>query len=198
MIENALRATSQAEAIALGLVYRVKPEAWQRVAACAIDGSTLDTAEDFEDLHAEVNAVRACGESAIARLLQSHGYMARIDSDSDPIQVEIVVEEVAVRRITPTTLLNVVDLVERKRLDVRILTEAGDGRPSAGALAHLSFPHKRHNDVVFVERSRSSSYIEDPVVCRLVRQSFETLQHAALGTQESINLIAELADGGQW
>lgn len=197
MIENALRPTNQAETIALGIAYRVKPDAWQRAAAYANDGSTLDVAADFEDVHTEVSTVRAYGDDVITRLLQSHGYMARIDCYNDPIKVEIVVEEVAVRRTARTTLLDVVDLVERQRLDVRILTETGYGRPSPGALLHLSFPHKRHNDVVFVERSQSNSYIEDPVACQLIRQSFETLQHSALGKQGSINLIAELADGGQ-
>lgn len=197
MIENALRPIDQAEAIALGIAYRVMPDAWQRAAACANDGSVLDAAEDFEDVHTEVTAVRAYGENVITRLLQSHGYMARVDSDIDPIEVEIVVAEAAVRRTSRLALLNVVDLVERKRLDVRISNEAGDERPSTGTLLHLTFPHKRHDDVVFVERSRSSSYIEDTVACQLIRQSFETVQRAALGTQESINLIAELADGGQ-
>lgn len=199
MIENALQPTEQAEVIALGLAYRVRCEVWKRISGRAAGKLPFNAAEDFEEVSAEARVVRAYGGDTIPQLLHSREFMARLDSEHDQLQLEVVVTEGALRLAQGgTTLLDVVRLAECGRIDVRVLTDQGDEQPRAGgAFAVLSFMHKQHHEVVFVERSQPNSYIEDPVVCQLVLQSFKTFQHSALGPQETVDLIAELAEGGQ-
>jgi transcriptional regulator with XRE-family HTH domain len=200
MIENALQPVEQAEVIALGLAYRVKCELWKRIAGRAAGKLPFNVAEDFKEVSAEARVVRAYGADAIPQLLRSRSFMARLDSDRDPLQLEVLVAEVALRQSKGgMILLDVVRLAECGRIDVRVLADRNVEQPRAGgAFAVLSFMHRQHHEVVFVERSQPSSYIEDPVACQLVLRSFETLrQHSALGPQESVDLIAELAEGGQ-
>jgi len=200
LMENALQPIEQAEIIALGLAYRVKSAAWKQVAGRAAGDVPLNAAEDFEEIHPEASVLRGYGDDAILRFLHSH--TARLESGRDPLKVEVVVSEDAVTRSAEgplesrAVLVDIVHLAERGRALVQVLTDKDSEQPRIGeSFTFLSFHHKQHSDVVFVERPQFSSYLEDPIVCQLMLQAFETLQRSAMDPQESIDFIAESAGG---
>lgn len=194
MIENALQPIEQAEVIALGLAYSVNGTTWKQIAKRAAGELPVNAAEDLKEILSEAGTLRTYGD-AILQLLHMREFAARLESADVPLPVEVVITGTATNEADASALLEIVRLAEGGRLKVHVLIEPPDGRSQPNEpFVLLSFAHKQHNDVVFA--GRSQSYIEDPVACRLISQSFETLRHSGLGSQESINFIAELADGG--
>ena len=202
LMENALHPTEPAEVIALALVYRVSSDAWKTIARRAAGDFPVNAVEDVKEIHSEVSVLREFGGCEIPRLLRSDEYAARLDSEDDPFRAEIVLSERALRHAADSRaenghhLLGIVRLAQSGKLSVRVLRCPSDERPKAEeSFAVLSFRHRQHDDVVFVERPRSNFYIEDPDTCQLLLQGFEALQHTALGPEESTDFIAELAEG---
>lgn len=114
--------------------------------------------------------------------------------------VEVLLTESAVRRVvgdpdtTNAALVQLIQLSELKRCTVQVLEHESylDARLGRSYF-HLVFPHRRHNDVVYVEDAGHGRYVEDPTVCQLVQQGFKALQRIALDPTQSIELIAEIA-----
>lgn len=202
MMENALHPTEPAEVIALGLAYRVKGDVWKHIAKRAAGEPSLRAADDLDEVHPEVSVLRGYGAGPILLLLRSPEYSARSDSETDQLKFEFVVTEQAVRGSADgssdgrAALVNVVRLAERGRVSIRVSPDPpGREHREEASFVHLSFRHKQHDDVVFVERGHTGSYIEDPLACQLMSQAFEALQRSALDPQDSINFIAESAEG---
>lgn len=201
LMENALHRTEPVEVIALALAYRVNCEAWKPIAAQASGDLTVNAADDVEEISPEVSVLREFGGDGLPPLFHNDDYAARLDSDDDPLRTEIVVVEEAVRQasdkhVERSHLMNIVRLAERGRMSVHVIRGHTDAEQEVKrSFACLSFRHRQHEDVVFVERPGSHSYIEDPVACQLLLQGFEALKRTALEPAESTDLIAELVEG---
>lgn len=201
LMENALHPTDPTEVIALALIYRVNSATWKPIARQAAGDFVINAAEDVRDVHPEVSILREFGGDGLPPLHRSPEYTARLASADEPLQSEILVSEDAVRqaagkRSESVHLMNIVRLAESGRISVRVLRCHTDEMPQATeSFAVLSFRHPQHDDVVFVERPCSNSYIEDPVACQLLLQGFEALKRATSGAEESTDFIAELVEG---
>lgn len=201
MIENAVRPPEHAEVIALGLAYKVRCTSWKPLAERAAteaerrnqERSALDVAQDLDEIYPELSVVRAYGADSIPQLPAS--WVSHADSD-DPVQIEVVVSENAVRKEDSTSLSNLVHLAECGRLEVRVLAESNhDQQATREPFLLLSFLHKKYDDVIVRTPLHTAVYVEDPIAGHLVRQGFQILQRASLEPQESIDFIAEVADG---
>lgn len=141
------------------------------------------------------------GDSPTRTAERHAGWMRRIaSSKGSSMTAEVLVTEDAIRRvvgnptITNAALVQLVHLSEIERFRIQVIEHEFclDARLESSYL-HLAFPHRQHEDAVYVERSGSGRYIEDPAVCQLVRQSFKALQRSALTPTLSVELIAEVA-----
>ena len=57
----------------------------------------------------------------------------------------------------------------------------------------MSFPHRQHGDIVFLDTFLRSEYVEEPAKIEQVAQWFTALRNLALSDGESMELIAEAA-----
>ena len=57
----------------------------------------------------------------------------------------------------------------------------------------LSFPHRQHNDVAYLETFIKGEYVEEPGLTERCAQRFAGLRQLALDPGESLELIAEAA-----
>lgn len=136
-----------------------------------------------------------------ARRAEAHeSWIERLSAPKSQRAVEVLLTEDAVRRVTgdPDTtnaaLIQLIQLSELERFTVQVLThECHLNARWESSYLHLIFPHRQHNDVVYVEDSGNCQYIEDPAVCQLVQQGFKSLQLIALDPSKSVELIAEIA-----
>ena len=60
----------------------------------------------------------------------------------------------------------------------------------------LTFPHRQHDDVVYLETFLRCEYVEEPSKIEKVSQRFTALRELALSDGESMELIAEAASTG--
>ena len=137
-----------------------------------------------------------------ARTAERHaGWIRRLASTKgSSMTVEVLVTEDAIRRvvgnptITNAALVQLVHLSEIEHFRVQVVEHESclDARLES-SYTHLTFPHRQHDDVVYMEGSGSGRYIEDSGACQLVRQSFKALQRSALTPTLSVELIAEVA-----
>ncbi|GGU47129.1 hypothetical protein GCM10010178_44610 [Lentzea flava] len=141
------------------------------------------------------------GDSPASTAERHAGWIRRLASTKgSSMTVEVLVTEDAVRRvvgnptITNAALVQLVHLSEIEHFKVQVIEREFclDARLESSYM-HLTFPHRQHDDVVYIERSGSGRYIEDPAVCQLVQQSFKALQRSALTPTLSVELIAEVA-----
>lgn len=141
------------------------------------------------------------GSSPTSMAERHEDWIRRLASTKGSIMtVEILVTEDAIRRvvgnptITNAALVQLVHLSEAENFRVQVIEHelCLDTRLESSYL-YLAFPHRQHDDVVYVERSGGGRYIEDPAVCQLVRQGFKALQRSALTPTLSAELIAEVA-----
>lgn len=136
-----------------------------------------------------------------ARRADSHeSWIKRLSVPKSQRAVEVVLTEDAVRRVvgdpgtTNAALIQLIQLSEFERFTVQVLAHEHylDARLGNSYL-HLVFPHRQHNDVVYVEDLSNCQYVEYAPVCQLVQQSFKALQRTALDPPQSVELIAEIA-----
>ncbi|MCR3748140.1 helix-turn-helix transcriptional regulator [Lentzea californiensis] len=139
-------------------------------------------------------------DDAIRRTEAHERWIERFCAPQNQRVVEVLLTEDAVRQVpgdpdtANATLVQLIQLSELERFTVQVLTRERclDSR-LATSFIHIVFPHRQHNDVVYAEDSKNCQYIEDPLVCQLVLQSFKELQRAALDPIQSVGLMAEIA-----
>lgn len=122
-------------------------------------------------------------------------------ASDETFAVYAVIAERALRRaipagagVTNAALVYLMQMSEHPNVTIQVLKH--DLTMDAwlnSSYSHLSFPHVKHDDVVYLQDTRPGRYVEDPSICSLVRQSFQILRESALSPDASLELIAEIA-----
>lgn len=195
----------------------------ERVRARALDGNVLfDPAADFANLVFEATVLRVFTTDLVPSIFQLAGYTnAALEVDEpvrsarvavvreawssrlggrDPLRVEAVFPEAVLRpvvggpRVMKAQLLHLMEMSELETVSIRVVPHGVGAYPAMGSpFTLLSFPHRQHNDVVYLETFVKGEYVEDPALCEGCARRFEMLRELALGEGESLELIAEAA-----
>jgi hypothetical protein len=122
-------------------------------------------------------------------------------NSKETFAVYAVIAERALRRsisggpgVANAALVNLMELSAHANVTIQVLES--DSTVDAwlkSSYCHLSFPNVKHDDVVYLQDAHPGRYIEDPSICRLVRQSFQVLRQSALSPDASLERIAEIA-----
>ncbi|MFI2279888.1 helix-turn-helix domain-containing protein [Nocardia beijingensis] len=131
---------------------------------------------------------------------------SRLDSDSNPLRMEAVIDESALRRaiggpsVMADQLWHLTRVVERQHISVRVVpltaeTYIGLG---VGPFAMLEFPkhpttHLAEPPVVYVQGFTGNLYLEKPEEIRQHRQAYADIQRSALDQERSRALIRKIA-----
>lgn len=179
----------------------------------------FDPAADFPHLVADATLLRTFTTDMVPTVFQLVGYtnaathgddpvkasmMARLreswvsrQEGNDPLAVEAVVPEALLRqvvggpRLMKAQLLRLMEVTEQPNVSLRVVPEAYPAM--GGPFTWLSFPHRQHDDVVYLETFLRCEYVEEPSKIELVSQRFTALQNLALSDGESMELIAHAA-----
>ncbi|WP_342746794.1 Scr1 family TA system antitoxin-like transcriptional regulator [Lentzea kentuckyensis] len=94
-------------------------------------------------------------------------------------------------RLMKAQLLRLIQVSEQPNVSLRVVpgTYPATGCP----FTWLSFPHRQHNDIVYLDTFLRSEYVEEPAKIEQVSQRFTALRNLALRDGESMELIAEAA-----
>jgi hypothetical protein len=136
----------------------------------------------------------------IARLaMVREAWSARLN-DRDPLTVRAVFPEAVLRhviggpRVMKAQLLHLMEVSEHETVSVQVVPRDAGAYPAMGSpFTLLGFPHRQHNDVAYLETFIRGDYVEEPGLTEECAQRFAGLQKIALGTGESLELIAEAA-----
>jgi transcriptional regulator with XRE-family HTH domain len=120
-------------------------------------------------------------------------------TDSDPLQLTAVVSETALVRCARHGLAEqLTALVERATLpniELRVLPfDVGLHVAMAASFSLLNFPDQLLNDVAYQEYAVGGDVVEDESVVSQLDRLFGKLRDQALGPDESLNKITELAN----
>ncbi|GAB2867978.1 helix-turn-helix domain-containing protein [Lentzea nigeriaca] len=195
----------------------------ERVRARAFKRSVdFDPAADFANLVFESTLLRVFTTDLVPAVFQLSGYtQAVLQSDDpvrsarlamareawstrlegrDPLVVQAVFPEAVLRqvvggpRVMKAQLLHLMEVSEHPTVSVQVVPRGAGAYPAMGSpFTLLSFPHRQHNDVVYLETFMKGEYVEEPGLTELCAQRFAELRRIALGTGESLELIAEAA-----
>jgi transcriptional regulator with XRE-family HTH domain len=120
--------------------------------------------------------------------------------DKDPLTVQAVFPEAVLRqvvggpRVMKAQLLHLMEVSEQTMVSVQVVPRGAGAYPAMGTpFALLGFPHRQHNDVAYLETFIKGEYVEEPILTEQCAQRFVSLREIALGTGESLELIAEAA-----
>ena len=120
--------------------------------------------------------------------------------DKDPLTVRAVFPEAVLRqvvggpRVMKAQLLHLMEVSEHPTVSVQVVPRGAGAYPAMGSpFTLLSFPHRQHNDVAYLETFIKGEYVEDPGLTEQCAQRFASLREIALGPGESLELIAEAA-----
>ena len=120
--------------------------------------------------------------------------------DNDPLAVQVVFPETVLLqvvggpRVMKAQLLHLIEVGEIPAVNVQVVPRETGGYPAMGSpFTLLGFPHRQHNDVVYLESSLKGQYVEDPRLVERCAQQFDRLQKVALSPGDSLELIAEAA-----
>lgn len=187
------------------------------------DAVNFDPAADFTNLVVEATLLRAFTTDLVPTVFQLPGYTnAAMQTDEpvrtgrtarvreawtarlggkDPLTIEAVFPEAVLwqmvggPRVTKAQLLRLMEVSEHPAVTVQIVPRGAGAYPAMGSpFMLLSFPHRQHNDVAYLETFIKSEYIEDPALTDQCAQRFEALRQLALDPGESLELIAEAAN----
>lgn len=129
----------------------------------------------------------------------SNAWQSRL-RDNDPLELEAVVPESALRhmiggpRTAASQLIFLMELSELPNTKIQVIPYAVRSRVAARfPFSIVSFPHRQHGDVVYVEGFPKGRYVEEPDDCERCTQIFIALQGIALNPEDSLDFIAELA-----
>ncbi|WP_143466802.1 DUF5753 domain-containing protein [Lentzea kentuckyensis] len=179
----------------------------------------FDPAEDFPQLVADATFLRTFTTDTVPSVFQLVGYTdaatygddpvkasvtARVreswasrSEGNDPLAVEAVFPEAVLRqvvggpRLMKAQLLRLMEVSEQPYVSLRIVPQASPAM--ACPFTWLSFPHRQHDDVVYLETFLRCEYVEEPSKIEQVSQRFMALQDLALSDGESMELIAGAA-----
>ncbi|MDT7786397.1 MAG: hypothetical protein QOF58_4816 [Pseudonocardiales bacterium] len=182
----------------------------------------FDPAADFANLVFESTLLRVFTTDLVPAVFQLSGYthaamqtddpvrtarlaMAREAwstrlNDKDPLTVQAVFPEAVLRqvvggpRVMKAQLLHLMEVSEQPTVSLQVVPRGAGAYPAMGSpFTLLSFPHRQHNDVAYLETFIRGEYVEDPALTEECAQRFAGLRQLALGEGESLELIAEAA-----
>ena len=182
----------------------------------------FDPAADFANLVFEATSLRVFTTDLVPAVFQLGGYanaamqaddpvrIARLTmvreawsarlGDKDPLTVRAVFPEAVLRqvvggpRVMKAQLLHLMEVSEHPTVSLQVVPRAAGAYPAMGSpFTLLEFPHRQHNDVAYLETFIKGEYFEEPGLTEQCAQRFAGLQQLALGTGESLELIAEAA-----
>ncbi|MGW6445093.1 helix-turn-helix domain-containing protein [Lentzea sp. NPDC055074] len=185
-------------------------------------GVVFDPAADFANLVFEATLLRVFTTDLVPAVFQLPGYTdavlqsddpvrtARLAMvreawasrrhDKDPLVAHAVFPEAVLRhviggpRVMKAQLLHLMEVSEHPAVSVRVVPRGAGAYPAMGSpFTLLGFPHRQHNDVAYLETFIKGEYVEDPELTQECASRFASLQEAALGEGESLELIAEAA-----
>lgn len=128
----------------------------------------------------------------------------RLTSSSDPLQLCALLSEAALQRcvrypsVAPEQFNQLIEWARLPHVDIRVLPfDVGLHRGMAGAFSLLSFPDGLLPDVGWQENPLGGHVIEDPTDVAFLATLFDELRGQALGSDESLTLLAEFIDNRQ-
>ncbi|MFB4311846.1 helix-turn-helix domain-containing protein [Actinomadura sp. GTD37] len=123
------------------------------------------------------------------------------DTASEALRVWSVIDEAALRRIVGSSDImrrqyaHLLALSEQPNIMLQVLPfEAGAHPAFSGAFSYMEFPEHHMPDVVYIDGLTSALYVEDDAQVHTHLLTFNQLAMAALGADESMELISELAE----
>ncbi|WP_039799443.1 helix-turn-helix domain-containing protein [Nocardia araoensis] len=131
---------------------------------------------------------------------------ARVDNDSNPVLVDAVVDESALRRaiggpsVMERQLRHLMTVGGRPNVSVRVVPLAAHAYAGlgAGSFVMLDFPkhptaHLTEPPVVYMQGLTGDLYLEKPEEIRRYRQTYADIQRSALDQERSRTLIDQIA-----
>ncbi|MGF7234810.1 MAG: helix-turn-helix domain-containing protein [Frankia sp.] len=120
----------------------------------------------------------------------------------EPPRLWAILDESVLRRpvggpdVMGPQLAHIVKIAELPNVTVQVVPFAAGAHAGLGStFSVLGFPDAGDTDVVYVEEATSSLYLERPADIRLYRQKLENLMARALRPDQSIEMIANAAEG---
>ncbi|WP_330273982.1 helix-turn-helix domain-containing protein [Lentzea sp. NBC_00516] len=186
------------------------------------DGLNFDPAADFANLVFEATLLRVFTTDLVPAVFQLPGYTNAVLQDDDPVRtarlamvreawatrltdkdplaVQAVFPEAVLRqviggpRVMKAQLLHLMEVSEHEAVTVQVVPRGAGAYPAMGSpFTLLGFPHRQHNDVAYLETFIKGEYVEEPGLTEQCALRFASLREMALGTGESLELIAEAA-----
>ncbi|MGA8460640.1 MAG: DUF5753 domain-containing protein [Streptosporangiaceae bacterium] len=115
--------------------------------------------------------------------------------------LSVILDESVLRRavggaeVMREQLRHLVQAASRPNADLRVLPDAAGAHPSVtGEFTILSFPEGDAPDVVYLENMTSNIYVEREAEVFLYTLVFDRLTSMAMGPEDAVSLITELAD----
>lgn len=122
----------------------------------------------------------------------------------DALELSVVLDEASVRRcardpdIARPQLLKLHELAQRPNIDIHVLEfDAGLHPGMSGAFSVLRFPEGVLRDIAYQEYVAGGHIIDDPDVVSELDTLHDRLRSQALDANDSLTLLAELADHSQ-
>ncbi|MBF6226759.1 helix-turn-helix domain-containing protein [Nocardia abscessus] len=145
------------------------------------------------------------GQEVERRIEMFRQRKARLD-DSDPVLVEAVIDESALRRaiggpsVMEQQLRYLMRVGERSHVSIRVIPLAAEAYSGlgAGSFVMLDFPkhpiaHLTEPPVVYLQELTGDLYLEKPEEIRRYRQTYADIQRSALNQERSRTLIYRIA-----
>lgn len=121
--------------------------------------------------------------------------------DQDPLQLTVVLDEACLRRqvggpeVMREQLLHLARMAERPNITLHVLPLSEGSHPAmTGGFVILRFPEAVNSGVVYLENMTSDIFIESDTEIHRYRLASERLRNLALPPQQSLAMIAQLAD----
>ena len=89
---------------------------------------------------------------------------------------------------------HLLELSQHPNVMLQVLPFTAGAHPATtGALVHMNFPERHTPDVVYLDGLTSALYVEDDAQVRTYSLAFNQLAMTALGADESLDMISDLA-----
>ncbi|GGU97431.1 transcriptional regulator [Actinomadura cremea] len=138
----------------------------------------------------------------IERQLTARATRQALLAQADPLEVWVVLDEAALRRMVGgrgtmvTQLHRLEELAELPNVTLQVLPFEQGAHASMGTSFHrLTFPEQDANDVIYLEDLTSSQYLEEPGDIERYTLVIDHLRASALPPEASVRFIRRVADG---